>query len=247
MYAANPNLTALQARNILFTTALDLGSSGWDREYGWGRVDAAKAVALAASTVGNNVPDTQPPSTPDNLTTSNLTSDRVTLSWSPSMDNVGVSGYDIFRNGSKLTSVSGTMYTDYGLSENTTYSYTVVARDAAGNVSLQSFPVSVKTLSAPLTIVSSAVVSKSQTDATIAVTTNKVSTVTVRYGTSASNLNLTVQSTSQSTTHSVSLPNLTSGTRYYYQVVASDGSSTISSSVSNFKTTGAKGGGKPNR
>jgi fibronectin type 3 domain-containing protein len=56
----------------------------------------------------------------------------VALSWSASTDNVGVTGYKIYRNGAYLKTVTGTSYTDGGLAANTTYSYKVSARDAAG-------------------------------------------------------------------------------------------------------------------
>src|SRR5262249_19751619 len=62
------------------------------------------------------------------------------LTWSASTDNVGVAGYRIYRNGSvaPVATVTGSTYQDTGLSANTTYSYTVAAYDAVGNVSAQS-------------------------------------------------------------------------------------------------------------
>jgi chitinase/chitodextrinase len=82
--------------------------------------------------------DTQAPSVPSGLTKGAVTSTSVAISWSASTDNVGVTGYDVYRNGSKIGSVSSTSYTDSGLAANTSYNYTVTAKDAAGNVSAQS-------------------------------------------------------------------------------------------------------------
>ncbi len=48
-------------------------------------------------------PDTKPPSTPTGLVASNITQTSLTLSWKASTDNVGVVGYDVFLNGSKVT------------------------------------------------------------------------------------------------------------------------------------------------
>src|SRR5579859_8098837 len=96
-------------------------------------------MPAATNTPGVNPPpttgDTMPPSTPTNLTASATSSSQVNLSWAASTDNVGVSGYNIYRNGAKVGTTSATTLTDSGLTANTTYSYTVSAFDAAGNVS----------------------------------------------------------------------------------------------------------------
>ncbi|MEK8128651.1 hypothetical protein WMW72_12110 [Paenibacillus filicis] len=93
--------------------------------------------------------DTQPPTTPTGLTSTSVTASQVQLSWSASTDNVGVVAYDIYRGGTKIGSSSTTTYTDNTVSPGTSYSYTVKARDAAGNVSAASSPVSVSTPAAP--------------------------------------------------------------------------------------------------
>jgi chitodextrinase len=81
--------------------------------------------------------DVQPPTTITDLSaTSPLGS--VKLQWSPAQDNTGVARYDISRNGSLLASAGGTAYTDSAVVPGTTYTYRVVARDAAGNASVPS-------------------------------------------------------------------------------------------------------------
>lgn len=83
--------------------------------------------------------DTSAPSVPVGLTAIAVSSSQINLSWSPSTDSVGVSGYKIYRNGVQIRSItSGNSYSDLGLSPFTTYSYTVSAYDVAGNVSAQS-------------------------------------------------------------------------------------------------------------
>ncbi|MFJ8646851.1 glycoside hydrolase family 6 protein [Streptomyces sp. NPDC093546] len=91
--------------------------------------------------------DTTAPTVPTGLTSPAKTSSSVTLSWTASTDNVGVSGYDVYRAGTKVNAapVTGTSYTDTGLAASTAYSYTVRARDAAGNVSAASAALSVTT------------------------------------------------------------------------------------------------------
>lgn len=238
IFSANPSLTPTQADNILFSTADDLGTPGWDMYYGYGRVNAARAVALAASTTGGNIPDTQVPSVPQNLTASNLTATQVTLSWGASTDNVGVSGYDLYRNGAKLTTVSGTMYTNTGLVGGTSYTYTVAARDAANNVSAQSAPVSVTTPSAPFTIVSASVGTKTGTTAVVNASMNKPATIVVKYGLSASALTgSTAGSATLATSQSVTLAGLKPKTKYFYQVVATSATGEVATgAVSNFRT-----------
>ncbi|GAB3891089.1 hypothetical protein GCM10029964_063690 [Kibdelosporangium lantanae] len=73
------------------------------------------------------------------------TSSTASLSWSASSDNVGVSGYRVYRNGTQVGTTSGTSFTDTGLSGSTRYTYTVAAYDAAGNVSSQSSSVTATT------------------------------------------------------------------------------------------------------
>ncbi|WP_406835046.1 glycoside hydrolase family 6 protein [Streptomyces sp. AHU1] len=94
---------------------------------------------------GGGGSDTQAPTVPGGLTVGSTTSSSVSLSWSASTDNTAVTGYDIYRDGTKVGSATGTSYTDSGLTASTTYSYTVRAKDAAGNVSASSTAVSATT------------------------------------------------------------------------------------------------------
>jgi cellulose 1,4-beta-cellobiosidase len=89
--------------------------------------------------------DTQAPTVPGGLTVSSTTSNSVSLSWGASTDNTAVTGYDVYRDGTKIGSATATSYTDSGLVASTTYTYTVKAKDAAGNVSASSTAVSATT------------------------------------------------------------------------------------------------------
>ena len=103
--------------------------------------------AIEVTGGGGGGGDTTPPSAPANLTVTGTTASSVSLAWSASTDNVGVTGYDVFRGSTKVTTATGTSFTDAGLSASTTYTYTVKARDAAGNVSAASNQVSATTQS----------------------------------------------------------------------------------------------------
>ncbi|MFE4551691.1 carbohydrate binding domain-containing protein [Streptomyces sp. NPDC056785] len=94
---------------------------------------------------GGGGSDTQAPTAPTNLTSTGKTSSTVSLSWGASSDNVGVSGYDVYSGPNQVLSVSGTSATVGGLSPSTAYTFTVKARDAAGNTSAASNSVSVTT------------------------------------------------------------------------------------------------------
>jgi poly(hydroxyalkanoate) depolymerase family esterase len=89
--------------------------------------------------------DTQAPTVPMNLASPSKTSSSVSLTWSASTDNVAVTGYDVYNGTALATSVAGTSATVTGLAANTTYSFTVVARDAAGNLSARSGALAVTT------------------------------------------------------------------------------------------------------
>ncbi len=247
MFSANPALTPTQADSILYSTADDIGTAGWDMYYGHGRVNAAKAVAAAKAAVGTR--DITAPSAPANLKTTSVTANSVSLTWSPATDdNSGIAGYSIYRNGTKLATIAGTSYTSTGLTSLTTYSYTVKAEDVAGNVSVDSNTLNVTTPDVAFGISSYSVPTKTATDATVTANLTKPGTVVVKYGTSAASLTQTAQSATAATTHTVSLTGLTAFTTYYYQVVATDASGkTVTSVVSSFKTNKASGGGKPRR
>ncbi|MBD8496691.1 fibronectin type III domain-containing protein [Paenibacillus arenosi] len=93
----------------------------------------------------NVVPDTQAPSAPSQVRTTAVGTTSVGLAWQASTDNVAVIEYDIFEGANKVGSTASTSFTVQGLTPDTTYSFTVKAKDRAGNVSAASMAVTVKT------------------------------------------------------------------------------------------------------
>ncbi len=89
--------------------------------------------------------DNEAPTIPGNLTAINITQNSLGLSWSASTDNIGVTGYDVYMNGTLKTSVTSTNALLDGLSPATSYSFYVTAKDAAGNISGESSSISVTT------------------------------------------------------------------------------------------------------
>ncbi len=101
--------------------------------------------------IGGTPVDTEAPTAPSSLSYSNVTETSVNLSWTASTDNIGVTGYDIYKDGSLLASSSGTSYNATGLAASTPYSFYVKAKDEAGNISTASNTVNITTNSNTVT------------------------------------------------------------------------------------------------
>lgn len=212
-------------------------------------------LAIAAGPV-TPTPDTQPPSVPGTPSVT-VTASSVTLSWAGSSDNVGVSGYDIFRApgtaGGTFTSVgssSTTSFTNSGLSSNTTFRYQVRARDAAGNTSGFTSAVVATTSgnsgdtqspSVPGTPVASGItassvnLSWSPSSDNVAVTGYDIFRATGASGTFAS--------VGTSPTASLANTGLTANTNYRYQVRARDAAGNASGFSAAISVTTSNGGG----
>ncbi|WP_436498622.1 fibronectin type III domain-containing protein [Actinokineospora sp. HUAS TT18] len=106
---------------------------------------SAASAAVSARTQPGGGGDDEPPTTPGNLRATGVTDTTASLSWDAAVDNVGVTGYDVFNGTTLAASVAGSSATVSGLTANTTYSFTVQAKDAAGNKSKPTVALSVKT------------------------------------------------------------------------------------------------------
>ena len=101
---------------------------------------AVDNLTLVSGSGGGGGGDTSAPSVPQGVTASATGSSTVRVGWSPSTDNVGVTGYHVYRSGISVATLGGaaTSFQDSGLAPSTQYTYTVDAFDAAGNTSAQS-------------------------------------------------------------------------------------------------------------
>ncbi len=122
---------------------LDLRPGGAD----WNFVATSGATLdSGALQCSGTATDTTPPSKPSSVTAGSPSFTEVDLSWAQSSDNVGIAGYDIYRDGTKIASTGLVgSYADRSVDPATSYQYTVVARDPAGNTSAPSDPASVTT------------------------------------------------------------------------------------------------------
>ena len=102
-----------------------------------------KAEVMASYIVESAIPvyDTEPPTAPDGLS-ARIAGTNVKLDWSASTDNVGVSGYVLWRNGARVGDTTDIRFVDKLPPDQTSCTYIVTAYDAAGNASGASDPVS---------------------------------------------------------------------------------------------------------
>lgn len=122
-----------------------------------GHRSGSSDTVTVVTPVTDTGPDTTPPTAPRNLTVGEVTGTTAALSWSPSTDDVGVLGYDVYRfdgwfTSTRVATVAGTTYTA-ALPPSTPLRnlYYVRARDAVGNVSIASNSVTLPTADTPPT------------------------------------------------------------------------------------------------
>ncbi len=133
------------------TTPFNIGKMSG--EYSNGQVDDTWLYtrALSAAEVqdlmqsGQTQPDVLAPSVPTALGATAVSQSQINLSWTASTDNVGVTGYQVYRDGVAVGTTTGTTYQDKNLAAGSTHTYTVQAYDAAGNQSVNSAPASATT------------------------------------------------------------------------------------------------------
>lgn len=198
--------------------------------------DGTSSTTVRFTTTSN---DTTPPSVPTGVTATAGES-KVTLSWTASTDNVGVTGYNVYRNGTKVGSSSTTSYSDTGLTDGTTYSYTVTAYDAAGNQSAQSSPA----------VNATPVDTTAPSTPTGLQATPGDTTVALTWTASTDNVGVTGydvyrNGTKVGTTSGTSYTDtgLTDGTQYTYTVDAYDNAGNTSARSSSVNATPTSGGG----
>lgn len=146
--APNSELRVTGVRGVL---KLTLRAAGYD----WQFVPVAGQTLADAGTGachGAPAPDSAAPTAPTGLAASSPSGSRVELAWTAGTDDVGVAGYRIFRDGVEVGTTSATSWTDTTVTPATSYTYHLVAYDAALNVSPPSNTATVTTRSADRTL-----------------------------------------------------------------------------------------------
>ncbi len=182
--------------------------------------------------------DTTAPSAPTSLTASGTTQTTTNLSWTASTDNVGVTGYDVYQGTTlKGSTTTATTFAITGLTASTAYTFTVKAKDAAGNISAASNTANVTTLaadttapSAPTTLTASGTTYNSTNLSWTASTDNvAVTGYDVYQGATL------LGSTTTATTYAVT--GLTGSTAYAFTVKAKDAAGNISAASNTANVT----------
>jgi len=193
-------------------------------------IDHPEYVAQIWSTT----PDTQAPTAPSSLIASNITNTTVDLNWTASTDDVGVTSYEVFKDGVFLASAITNSYNVTGLTANTTYNFTVFAKDAAGNTS---------TVSNTETITTTNIVDTEAPSAIVDLSAGNTTSSSTDLSWTASTDNIAVSSyeiykdgfiLDSSNTNSYNVTGLTANTTYSFTVFAKDAAgntSTVSNSI----------------
>ena len=179
-------------------------------------------------TVANG--DKQAPTTPTNPTATANAYNKVTVKWTASTDNVGVTGYRVSRNGATLGDVtSGTQYVDSSVLPSTSYDYQVLAYDAASNKSGLSTVATVKTPAASNvdtqapsvpTDVTAKAAGKNQINVSWKASTDNVGVVA--YDVYRTTGTITAAKVATVTTTSYGDTGLSANTQYSYYIIARD-------------------------
>jgi bacillolysin len=189
--------------------------------------NAFYAVGIGAAYAGPS--DTVAPSTPSTLVATGTTQTATSLSWTASTDNVAVTGYNVYQGTTLLGTASTTSYNVTGLVGATTYTFSVKAKDTAGNLSASSNVVSVTTL-APVPDTTAPTAATLSATGTTATTTNlSWSGATDNVSVSGYNVyqGTTLKASVTATTYAVT--GLTASTAYTFYVVAKDAAGNLSS------------------
>ncbi len=206
--------------------------------------DAANNVSTSLASAVITTNDSIPPVKPAAPTLVGKTDTTISISWTATTDNVGVTRYDVYRGTTLITTVptGGSLaYTDINLSSSTTYAYTVVAFDAAGNSST-SDALSITTnvtpdTTPPVKPLAPTLVSNTNTTASIAWTATTDNVGVTRYDLYRDTTLITSVATGGSLSYNDS--GLTASTTYAYTVKAFDAAGNSSTSDALSVTTSA--------
>jgi len=147
-------IITLNAGQLYYVEALMKEETGGDNlAVGWAKPGESFSVpseVIPGTQLVAQVTDLQPPAAPTGLAASAITPSSLNLTWNPAVDNVGVTGYDLFQNNVKINAgnINGTTFSVTGLAASTAYNFYATARDAAGNVSNASNIVNISTTAA---------------------------------------------------------------------------------------------------
>ncbi len=223
------------------TTATSLTISGLSASTAYNFYVVAKDAAGNLSAKSNTVNtttlaalDTTAPSA-SNLSASSTTISSTNLSWTSATDNVGVTGYSVYQNDVLKTTTTATSLTISGLSASNAYSFYVVAKDAAGNLSAASNIVNVTTLFSDTTV---------PTSSTLSASASTISSTNLSWTSATDNVGVTEYKVYQNdvlktttTATSLTVSGLSASTTYSFYVVAKDAAGNLSAASNTVNVT----------
>ncbi len=196
-------------------------------------------------------PDVTPPSQPTNLAATAVSTSQINLSWNPSIDNVSILAYRVYRSGIFIATSTSVTYSNTGLSANTIYMYTVSAVDTSGNESSQSAPASAQTLKGAngggggVTVFSiyDVVITPGEKTVVIEWKTYTPTQGTITWGTTGEYKDEVIKEAGFGILHKVTLNDLIPGTQYFFQIEAlTEGGVTYILKNQSFLTSGLEEG-----
>jgi hypothetical protein len=149
MISVNQSLSGVQIQDILKQSADDLGPPGWDPQYGWGRLNAARAIAMAVA-AGGPTPDTTPPTVGITSPSSGAAIFGTAAVQVSATDNVGVASVSLYVDGVLFATTTASPYVfawNTTSLANATHTLSAQASDAAGNMGSATISVNVSNVS----------------------------------------------------------------------------------------------------
>ena len=222
------------------TSATSLAVSGLFSSTGYNFYVVAKDPSGNMSAASNTVnlttlySDTIAP-TASTLSASGITSSSINLSWTAATDNLGVTGYNVYQNNSLISTTTANSLTVSNLSASTAYSFYVVAKDAAGNVSVASNTINASTVSTIDTIAPTAAI-LSNSGTTTSSTNLSWTAATDNVGVIGYNIYQNNSLISTTTTNLLTLSNLSPSTSYSFYIVAKDAAGNLSTASNTVST-----------
>ncbi|WP_408041502.1 fibronectin type III domain-containing protein [Tenacibaculum amylolyticum] len=222
--------------NTTATTSFDISSLTLNTAYTYSvkAKDAAGNISNAATVTFTTLNDTEAPTTPANLVATNIGLTSATLTWNASSDNFGIAGYDVYKGSTLVGTTATTSFNITGLTLGTSYGYSVIAKDAAGNTS-NAAEVTFMTLND--TTAPNRPTNVRATNITKVSATLRWNAATDNVGVVGYDIFRGSSFIGSTTSTSKSLSGLSAGTSYTYSVKAKDAAGNISSAASiTFKT-----------
>jgi hypothetical protein len=147
--AASPSISGTQTVATVTFNTIGVGTTAVSFAGTSVIVRASDATNILGTSTGGSytIQDKQAPTVPTGLTMSSHTTSTINMAWTASSDNIGVTGYKVYRGGTQIGTSVTNSYADSGLSPGISYSYTVAAYDAGNNTSAQSTAGAFSTLS----------------------------------------------------------------------------------------------------